>query len=68
VSNMKVLAKQENVTQRYIAHIIKLAFLAPDIMEAIIKGDIPTQFTLGRLKDGFSYDWDDQRKELGFDY
>ncbi len=68
VSNMKMLAKQENVTQRYIAHLIKLAFLAPDIIKAIIKGDIPKKLTLGRLKEGFSYDWDEQHKHLGFDY
>jgi len=37
-------------------------------MEAIIKGDTPKQLTLGRLKKGFSYDWNVQRKELGFDY
>jgi len=67
VSNMARLAKQEKVTQRYIAHLIKLAFLAPDIMEAIVNGDTPKQLTLGRLKEGFSYDWDDQRNELGFE-
>ncbi|HIF51319.1 MAG TPA: recombinase family protein [Thiotrichaceae bacterium] len=68
VSNMAQLAKQENVTQRYIAHLIKLAFLAPDIIEAIIKGDIPKKLTLGRLKEGFAYDWDEQRKELEFNH
>ena len=67
VLNMKMLAKQEKITQRYIAHLIKLAFLAPDIIEAIIKGDIPKNLTLGRLKKGFSYDWNEQRKELSFD-
>ena len=68
VSNMKMLAKQEDVTQRYIAHLIKLAFLAPDIIKAIIKGDIPKKLTLGRLKKGFSYDWNEQRRELGFEH
>jgi site-specific DNA recombinase len=68
VSNMKALAKQENVTQRYIAHLIQLAFLAPDIMETIFNGDIPKMLTLGKLKEGFSYDWNEQRKELGIDY
>jgi len=36
--SMTALAKQEGVTQRYIAHILKFAYLAPDIMRAIIKG------------------------------
>jgi len=68
VSNIKMLAKQENVTQRYISRLIKMAFLSPDIMEAIIKGDTPKKLTIGLLRDKFSYDWDEQHKELGFDY
>lgn len=68
ISGMKTLAKQEKVTQRYIAHLIQLAFLAPDIMEAILKGDIPKMLTLSKLKEGFSFDWNEQHNELGFDY
>jgi len=66
VSNMKQLAKQENVTQRYIAHLIKLAFLAPDIIELIIKGDIPATLSLDRLKRDVPIDWEEQRREFGF--
>ncbi len=66
VATMKELAKQEKVTQRYIAHLIKLAFLAPDIMKAIIKGDIPSTLSLDRLKKGIPIDWNEQRKILGF--
>ncbi len=66
VSNMAQLAKQENVTQRYIAHLIKLAFLAPDIMEAIMKGNIPPKLALDRLKKGIPLDWKVQRLEFGF--
>lgn len=54
VSSMSALARQEKVTQRYIAHLLPFAFLAPDIMEAIIRGDIPPQLSLGRLKKGLS--------------
>ncbi len=68
ISNMKHLAKQEKVTQRYIAHLIQLASLAPDIMDAIINGDVPNNLTLGRLKEGFSYNWNEQRIELGFEH
>lgn len=63
---MTALAKQENVTQRYIAHLIKLTFLAPDIIEAIKHGDIPATLSLDRLKKGFPFDRNAQRKLLGF--
>jgi len=63
---MAELARNEDVTQRYIAHIIKLAYLAPDIMDAIIKGDIPAQLSLGQLKKDIPLDWDEQRRLFGF--
>jgi hypothetical protein len=48
------------------AYLIKLAYLAPDIMEAIARCDIPSAISLDRLKEGFPLDWREQRKELGF--
>ncbi len=66
VSSMNQLAKREGVTQRYVAHLLKLAYLAPDIMEAIARGNIPSAVSLGRLKKGFPLDWQEQRKVLGF--
>ena len=63
---MTWLAKQEGVTQRYIAHLLKLAFLAPDIIEAIINGDVPETLSLGILKQGIPRDWQEQRSRFGF--
>ena len=66
VPSMSELARQNNVTQRYIAHLIKMAFLAPDIMVAIKQGKVPAGLSLDRLKKGFSLDWEEQRIVLGF--
>ena len=66
VPSMTAIAKRERVTQRRIAHLLPLAFLAPDIMEAIFQGEIPASLTLDRLKRGFPRDWNQQRLELGF--
>lgn len=66
VSSMNMLAKREGGTQRYIAHLLKLAWLAPDIMEAITRGDIPSAVSLDYLKKGFPLGWKEQRKVLGF--
>ena len=43
-----------------------MAFLAPDIMDAIKLGKVPTGLSLDRLKKGFSLDWEEQRVTLGF--
>ena len=66
VASMSAIAKREAVTQRYVAHLIKLAFLAPDIMTAIIRGKVPADLSLDRLKKGFPLDWAEQRAVLGF--
>jgi len=66
VATMTELARAEGVTQRYIAHIIKLAFLTPDIMDAIIKGNIPVSLSLGTLKKVVPLDWKEQRESFGF--
>ena len=63
-STLTELATEENVAQRYICDLIRLAYLAPDIMEAIIAGKIPVDLTLVRLKKGFSMDWQKQRQLL----
>jgi len=59
---MGEIAKSEGVTQRFIAHRIQLAFLAPDIMRRIISGDIPDTLTLESFKNRrVPLDWQSQR-------
>ena len=60
------LARNEGVSERYITQIINLAYLAPDIMGAIIKGNIPATLTLVRLKENIPLDWNEQRSLFGF--
>jgi hypothetical protein len=64
---MNELAKRRGVTQRYIAHLIKLAWLSPGIMHAIVHGQVPVNLSLDQLKKGIPLDWDQQWKILDFD-
>lgn len=66
VASTNALAKREGVNQRHIARLLSLAWLAPDIMKAIMRGDIPSTLSLASLKKGFPLDWEEQRKVLGF--
>ena len=66
IPSLAAIARQEKVTQRRIAHLLHLAYLAPDIMEAILAGDVPLTLTLSSLKNGIPLDWQEQRKVLGF--
>jgi site-specific DNA recombinase len=66
VASKAELARNEGVSIWYITQIIKLAYLAPDIMGAIIKGNIPATLTLVRLKEAIPLDWNEQRNLFGF--
>ena len=58
------LAKRDKVNPRYVNYLLPLAYLAPDIMSSIVKGNIPSTFTLETLKKGLPIDWQDQRKRF----
>jgi len=49
----------------YVARILRLSLLAPDIVEAIMRGDEPDGLSLARLLDIPPY-WPEQRKKWGF--
>jgi site-specific DNA recombinase len=60
------LAKEMGVSERYLRKIIPCAFLAPDIVEAILEGRQPRELTLAKLTHRLSNNWADQRRRLGF--
>ncbi len=60
------IAKEEGVTERYVGRIMRLAFLAPDIVEAILDGHQPADLELERLMKGIPVSWDAQRRAFGF--
>ena len=46
---MQAIAEREGVSQRRVAHLVDLAFLAPDIVQAIVDGRQPATLTSDRL-------------------
>jgi site-specific DNA recombinase len=60
------VAQFADVDQRYAGRILQFAFLAPDIVEAILEGRQPVDLTAQKLLRGFPMDWAEQRKRLGF--
>ena len=63
------IASAEGVTRRYVARLIPLAFLAPDIVERILSGSQPVDLTAEELtkRIDLPLDWAEQRGALGFD-
>ena len=63
---MLELADLHNVDRSHISRTLPLAFLAPDIVTAIIDGRTEPNFTLSRIKRlKLPASWRDQRQLLG---
>ena len=60
------LARKARMERVFLFHSLELANLAPDIVKAILDGSVPEGFTLNRLRTGIPDDWDEQRREFGF--
>ena len=62
------LAKSEELHRSYYSRVLRLAWLAPDITEAILDGWQPAGLTASTLTDGkdLPLDWAKQRQALGF--
>ena len=66
VRSISDLAMNLDVDNSYVARILKLATLAPDIVEAIMNGEEPPGLSLAKLTKTFPTDWDEQRAMFGF--
>jgi DNA invertase Pin-like site-specific DNA recombinase len=68
VKSIKEIARTEGVTNSYVRRIIHRAFLAPDIVRAILNGTQPPDLSMESLKRfiPLPIDWNEQRKLLGF--
>jgi len=60
------IAKENGVNDTYVNRIIRLAFLAPSIVETILEGRQPINLTLDKLTNNLPVVWDGQRRVLGF--
>ncbi len=65
-SSIAALAEALGVDRCYVRRILGLASLAPDIVEAIVKGDEPSGLSLEKLVKGMPMGWEQQREKLRF--
>ena len=68
ITTVRDIARQEGVDEGDVSRFLPLAFLAPDIVEAILAGRQPVELTpekLKRLRD-LPKSWEEQRQVLGF--
>jgi site-specific DNA recombinase len=66
VSSQRAIAQRLGVSERYVGRILECAFLAPDIVEAILEGQQPPNLTFDKLTRNLKVNWVEQREQLGF--
>src|SRR5207302_9206712 len=64
--DMRSLARQARLTERYIGKVFACAFLAPDIIESILDGRQPPDLTFEKLCHDIPLSWAAQRSKVGF--
>jgi site-specific DNA recombinase len=60
------IASKCDLSEPYVKRMLRLAFLAPDIVEAIAEGQQPRGLTLQRLLSPVPLAWAEQRRHFGF--
>ncbi|MBF0143062.1 MAG: hypothetical protein HQL59_06340 [Magnetococcales bacterium] len=65
-ASMRDLADAEKIDPSYMARLLRMTLLAPDIVEAILDGRQPEKMTMTVLANAFPARWDEQRTHFGF--
>jgi hypothetical protein len=55
----------ENISKSYVSRILRLALLAPDLVDAILGGRIDQAVMLEQLERPLPMRWEEQRRLLG---
>ena len=62
------LARHSSLTERYVGKVLGFAFLAPDIVEAILDGRQPVELNFEKLSKQIPLSWAEQRQRFGFPF
>lgn len=65
VATIKALAQREGLARSYVMRLLRLSFLAPDLIEAILNGRQPPALTLEPFRRPIPLEWTMQRKFFG---
>jgi hypothetical protein len=60
------IARRFGLSDPHVRRLLRFAYLAPDIIEAIVEGRQPRSLTVKLLLRGIPLPWSDQRAAFGF--
>ena len=58
------IAKSENISPSFVSRILRLAYLSPTLVEAILDGSYPAHLTMKDLMEPFPMEWERQREHF----
>ena len=61
-ASIEDMAKSENISPSFVSRILRLAYLSPTVIEAILDGKYPAQLTMKDLMEPFPMEWSMQEK------
>jgi hypothetical protein len=64
VNNVVALARRASMNERYVEKVLRCAFLAPDIVKAILDGRHSPELTFEKLVEQIPLSWAEQRMRL----
>jgi hypothetical protein len=65
-TSVSEIGDTENISKSYVSRILRLALLAPDIIEAILVGRTDQGMMLDQLERPLPASWQEQRCHLGW--
>jgi hypothetical protein len=65
-TSVSEIGDAENISKSYVSRILRLALLAPDIVEAILAGGMDQGVMLEQLERPLPASWEEQRDHLGW--
>jgi hypothetical protein len=63
--SLRAIAREHGASEGYVGRILRCAFLAPDLVEAILQGRQAPTLTLNGLFNTLPLEWSEQRQVLG---
>ena len=58
------IAKSENINPSFVSRVLRLAYLSPTLVEAILDGKYPAHLTMKDLMGPFPMEWERQREHF----
>ncbi len=66
-ASIEDMANSENISPSFVSRCLRLAYLSPTVVEAILDGKYLAHLTMKDLMEPFSMDWDAQARHFGIE-